>query len=92
MMTFFVFLFVSLYFCIIYSLVIYRIIPLWDIIRFTDMMLSREAYLIVAGIAIIVGYYFGRKWWQIIYIDKVYYFDRPNTRTRTKKVTKKEEK
>ncbi len=55
-------------------------------------MLSREAYLVVAGIAMIVGYQFGKKWWQIIYIDKVYYFDRPNTRTRTKKVTKKEGK
>lgn len=91
MMTFFVFLFVSLYFCTIYGLVMNHIIPLRAVIGFTDQMLSREAYLIVTGVALIVGYAFGKKWWQIIYIDRVYYFDRPKARTRTKKITKKRE-
>ena len=52
-MTLSVMIIVSLYFCLIYVLVIYRIIPLREIIAFTDLMLSRRAYLIVATLAMI---------------------------------------
>ena len=53
MMTLSVMITVSLYFSMIYVLVIYRVIPLRNIIEFTDLMLSRESYLIVASIGAI---------------------------------------
>ncbi len=54
-------------------------------------MLSREVYVFVVCIGALLGYMMGRRWWQIIYVDRVYYFDRPKARTRTKKITKKGE-
>lgn len=66
----------SLYFVTIYWLVVNRIIPIRSILYFTDVSLSPTAYLIVALIGILIGYRAGKKWWQIIYVDGVYYFDK----------------
>ena len=64
----------------IYSLVYYRIVPLSSILSFTDMTMSALAYSLVGVLGAFLGIYFGEKWWQIIYVDKVYYFDKTDSR------------
>ena len=94
MMIFFIMVSLSVYFCMIYSLVYYRIVPISSIISFTDMTMSALAYSLVAILGAFLGIYFGKKWWQIIYVDKVYYFDKksmPNTKRKVvRKMAKKE--
>ena len=80
MMIFFIMVSLSVYFCMIYSLVYYRIVPISSIISFTDMTMSALAYSLVAILGAFLGIYFGKKWWQIIYVDKVYYFDKADSR------------
>jgi hypothetical protein len=72
------------YFAILVLLIRHQIIERRDILSFTDMAMSREAYLIVAIIASILGYLFAKKWWQIIYVDGVYYFDKSKMPKRRK--------
>lgn len=40
------------------------------------MSLSVPALSVIVLIGILIGYRAGQKWWQIIYVDGVYYFDK----------------
>lgn len=74
-MTLFVLISFSVYLSILYILVRYHIVNGYQVLYFTDITMSDPAYLIVGILWIILGYFFGRKWWKIVYIDKVYRFD-----------------
>ena len=79
----------GLYLSAIYSLVYYKIVPRYQVIPFTDLTMSVEAYMLVALIGAIIGYFMAKKWWQIIYVDKVYYFDTVPTTKSGRRVIKK---
>ncbi len=70
----------GLYLSAIYSLVYYKVVDRYSVIPFTDMTMSREAWGLVVFIAIVIGYRMAMKWWQIIYVDGVYYFGKPSTK------------
>jgi hypothetical protein len=65
------------------------IIPLRDVVRITDILMSQQIYLLVASLWAICGYFFGKKWWQIIYVDGVYYFDKSKKRDTRRRTIKK---
>jgi hypothetical protein len=64
------------YFAMLVLLVRHGIVERRDVLWITDMTMSCEAYLLVAILACVIGYLFAKKWWQIIYVDGVYYFDK----------------
>jgi hypothetical protein len=47
--------------------------------------MSREAYAIVTIIAVVIGYFMAKKWWKIIYVDGVYYFNKKSIRDSRKR-------
>lgn len=67
-----------LYLSVLYVLFYYRIInPLFFSREFFyTYIVSMEIYMIVVLFGSIFWYFFGQKWWKIIYIDGVYYFDK----------------
>ena len=74
MILLFVILYEIVYLAILVILVRYRMIWLDRIIPTTDILMSREAYGLVMILATISGYLFWKRWWQIIYVEGVYYF------------------
>ena len=70
----------GLYLSVIYSLVFYKIVDRYSVIPFTYATMSPEAWGLVTLVAIIIGYKMAMKWWQIIYVDGVYYFGKPSTK------------
>lgn len=76
MMIFFIMITVTLYYCTIYGLVMNHVVPLRYVIIFTDIALSWEVFGFLSLVGTLLGYFFGKKWWKIIYVDKVYYFDK----------------
>lgn len=80
----------GLYLSTIYSLVYYKVVGRYQVIPFTDLTMSVEAYGLVALIGAVIGYFMAKKWWQIIYVDKVYYFDKAPTTKSGRRVIKKE--
>ena len=82
--------FSGLYLSTIYSLVYYKVVDRYSVIRFTDITMSREAFGLVVVLAVIIGYHMAQKWWKIIYVDKVYYFDTaPTTKSRRRVIKKR---
>ncbi len=66
-----------LYYILVFSLVYYKVIPILWVVFFTDYALSPEIFQWITFFWVVLGYIFGRKWWKIIYIDKVYHFGKP---------------
>lgn len=82
----------GLYLSLIYSLVFYKVVDRYHIIPFTDIALSKEVWWLIAVIALIMGYHMAQKWWQIIYVDGVYYFQKgvkKTPKTPTRRVVKR---
>ena len=76
----------GLYLSTIYSLVYYRVVTRYTVIPFTESAMSPLAWSIVILIGGVIGYHFAKKWWQIIYVDGVYYFDETKKPKSRKKV------
>jgi hypothetical protein len=66
-----------LYLSILTLLARHRIIPLHQLDPVLGMLMGNEAYGLVTILGCLYGYYVGKKWWKIIYIDGVYYFRKP---------------
>jgi hypothetical protein len=78
-----------IYLSVLVVLVRNDIILLQDIVRITDILMSSKAYFIVGLIGAIGWYLFGLRWWQIIYVDGVYYFDQSKKRDTRRRTIKK---
>lgn len=78
-----------LYLSILTLLARYRIIPLNQLDPVLWALMSQEAYLVVWFIGVIWGYFMASKWWQIIYVDGVYYFDKKKKRDVRRRVAQK---
>ena len=66
---------VSLYYCIVFGIIANRLIHWLYVECFLEMTLSPLTLTAIALIGVLIGYRAGKKWWQIIYVDRVYYFD-----------------
>jgi hypothetical protein len=53
----------------------HRIIPLEKLDSTLWFLTSLDVYLFVGFIWVIWGYIMAEKWWKIIYVDGVYYFN-----------------
>jgi hypothetical protein len=67
---------ISLYYCIIFGIIANRLVHFRCVDYFLDVTLSPMILGLVALLGISMGYRAGKKWWQIIYVDGVYYFDK----------------
>ena len=67
---------VCLYYCIIFGIISNRLIHFSYVDYFLDMTLSPAAIAVVALIGALCGHRAGKQWWQIIYVDGVYYFNK----------------
>ncbi len=66
----------GIYLSSLYLLVFHKIVDRYHVIEFTQVAMSSQAYTIVVLIGVVLWYFFGQKCWKIVYIDKVYYFDK----------------
>lgn len=89
MMLFFVIASGMIYLSALVVVVRNHLIPLHNLIAVTDILMSPEVYFLVGAIWAICGYFFGKRWWQIIYVDGVYYFDKTKKRDSRRRVIKK---
>ena len=67
----------------------HRIIPLEYLDATLWLAMSDISYGVVTLIGVVIGYFMAKKWWQIIYVDGVYYFDKKAVRTARKRTMKK---
>lgn len=67
---------VCLYYCIVFGIIANRLIHWIYVECFLDMTLSPLTLAAIALIGVLIGYRAGKKWWQIIYVDRAYYFDK----------------
>ncbi|MFZ2256306.1 MAG: hypothetical protein WAW59_07630 [Patescibacteria group bacterium] len=65
---------VSLYYCIVFGIISNRLVHFYYVDYFLDMTLSPVAIAFMALIGAFCGHRAGKRWWQIIYVDGVYYF------------------
>jgi hypothetical protein len=75
----------GVYLAILVNLIRYGFISRYQVIPFTDAAMSQTAYVLIVLFSCVIGYIFAQKWWKIIYIDGVYYFDptkKPHVRKR----------
>lgn len=66
----------SFYYCIIFGIIANRLVDFRCVDYFLDVTLSPMILSLVALLGISIGYRTGKKWWQIIYVDGVYYFNK----------------
>ncbi|GAB0174907.1 MAG: hypothetical protein HHAS10_07860 [Candidatus Altimarinota bacterium] len=78
-----------LYLSVLTLLARYRIIPLNQLDRVLGILMSQEAYLLVGFLGVIWGYLMAAKWWKIIYIDGVYYFNTSKKRDVRRRIVQK---
>lgn len=92
--TFLMMIFTTLITFIIYLSVLtvlarHRIIPLHLLDATLGMLMSIEVYLLVGCIGVISGYFMAQKWWKIIYVDGVYYFNKSKIRDTRKRMIRR---
>jgi hypothetical protein len=59
----------------IFAMIYYKVVSRYTIDHYLEMILSPYVFFVVSIVAGIIGYRFAQKWYKIIYIDKVLYFD-----------------
>lgn len=74
MMLCFMIAFNFLYLIGLFAAVYYNVVSRYTVDHYLSLALSPYVFFTVSIIAGIVGYRFAKKWYKIIYIDKVLYF------------------